>query len=114
VQEIGVRGVNKYDVPVKPGATRETSGDQTTEGDHLTVIWAGKKLSVEEEARVRDIVAMFTRMAAAGDPEAGWQADSWTRFLPEQAQEWMPDELELGAHLGYGMTFGLQPQPAPE
>jgi hypothetical protein len=80
----------------------------------VTIIWAGKRLSVEEEARVRDIVDMFSRMAADGDRDAGWQADSWKRFLPERAHAWTPDELEFGAHFGPGMSFGVQPESAPE
>jgi hypothetical protein len=81
----------------------------------VTFIWAGKRLSVEEEARVRDIVAMFDRMAAAGDPDAGWQADSWRRFLPEEAHYWTPDELEFGAHVGPWISFDMDVgQPGPK
>lgn len=81
----------------------------------MTVIWAGKRLSVEEEARVRDTVAMFERLAAAGDPEGSWQAESWRRFLPEEAHRWTPEELEFGAHVGPWISFGVElGEPAPE
>ena len=58
------------------------------------VLWAGKALSDEEELRVRRLVSLLQR---TGDPEA---ADHLSRFLPERADEWTPDELEAGAHHG--------------
>lgn len=67
-----------------------------------TVLWAGKQLSDEEELGVRRIVSLLQR---AGDERT---AESFARFLPERADEWTPDELEAGAHLGPWVGFGAQ------
>jgi hypothetical protein len=65
-----------------------------------TVLWAGKRLSDEEELRVRRLVSLLER---AGDPQA---ADRFARFLPERADRWNPDDLEAGAHHGPWLSFG--------
>jgi hypothetical protein len=59
-----------------------------------TMLWAGKRLSDDEELRTRRLVA---KMRRAGKAEL---ADSFERFLPENDDRWTPDELELGAHVG--------------
>lgn len=59
-----------------------------------TVLWAGKRLTDEEAATARRVVALLGRV---GD-DAG--ADAFARFLPESEHSWTPDELELGAHAG--------------
>jgi hypothetical protein len=69
-----------------------------------TVLWAGKPLSDEEELRVRRLVSLLER---AGGAET---ADHLSRFLPERAAEWTPDELEAGAHNGPWMGFGAEVQ----
>jgi hypothetical protein len=84
------------------------AGDDPTEETVMPVIWAGKTLSTDEELRVRDIVAMFARMVAAGNSEAAWQAESWRRFLPEERHRWTANELEFGANIGPWVFFGAQ------
>ena len=59
-----------------------------------TMLWAGKRLSDEEELRTRRLVVKLRRV---GNAEL---ADSFERFLPENDGRWTPDELELGAHVG--------------
>jgi hypothetical protein len=63
------------------------------------MLWAGKRLTEEEELRTRRLVAMLRR---AGDEET---ADTFERFLPEQDDRWTPDELEQGAHVGPWMGW---------
>ena len=58
------------------------------------MLWAGKHLTDDEELRTRSLVAMLRRV---GDDDV---ADTFERFLPEHAERWTPDELELGAHVG--------------
>jgi hypothetical protein len=65
-----------------------------------TMLWAGKRLSDEEELRTRRLVAKLRRN---GKDEL---ADSYERFLPEHDERWTPDELELGAHVGPWMSIG--------
>jgi hypothetical protein len=64
------------------------------------VLWAGKRLTGEEELRVRRLVAKLRRM---GHGEA---AQGYERFLPEHDDGWTPDELELGAHVGPWLQWG--------
>jgi len=64
------------------------------------MLWAGKRLTDEEELRTRRLVAMLRR---AGDEEV---AETFDRFLPENEHLWTPDELELGAHVGPWMSWG--------
>ena len=59
-----------------------------------SVLWAGKHLTDEEELRTRRLVALLER---TGDDDG---AAALSRFLPERAGEWTPDQLELGAHAG--------------
>lgn len=59
-----------------------------------TVLWAGKRLTGEEAAAARRMVALLERV---GDPR---DAAALSRFLPESEHPWTPDELELGAHAG--------------
>jgi hypothetical protein len=59
-----------------------------------TVLWAGKRLTDAEELTARRIVALLER---TGDEDA---AEALSRFLPERAGDWTPDQLELGAHAG--------------
>jgi hypothetical protein len=65
-----------------------------------TMLWAGKRLSDEEELRTRRLVAKLRR---AGKHDV---ADGFERFLPENDERWTPDQLELGAHVGPWMTLG--------
>jgi hypothetical protein len=58
------------------------------------VLWAGKRLTDEEELKVRRLVSLLER---SGDPGT---ADQLARFLPERVGDWTPDDLEAGAHLG--------------
>jgi len=69
-----------------------------------TVLWAGKRLSEEEEASTR---ALVDRLRRAGAHQA---ADGFARFLPERAGEWTPDELELGAHTGPWLKLEAEPR----
>lgn len=73
----------------------------------MPMFWAGKGLDVDEELRLRRVVALLRRI------EEGEQADaeratarddrvSLERFLPENLHRWTPDELEFGAHNGPG------------
>jgi hypothetical protein len=59
-----------------------------------TMLWAGKKLSADEELRTRRLVALLRRI---GDDEV---AETLERFLPENDHRWTPDELEVGAQAG--------------
>jgi hypothetical protein len=63
------------------------------------VFWAGKNLSAEEERSLRDLVALLRR---TGTRE---MAENFERFLPENADRWTPDELEMGAHVGPWLAF---------
>lgn len=65
-----------------------------------TILWAGKRLSDEEELRTRRVTALLRRV---GDDDVAEQIE---RFLPENAHRWTPDELEQGAHAGPWMTLG--------
>jgi hypothetical protein len=65
-----------------------------------TMLWAGKRLSDEEELRTRRLVAKLRR----NDKDE--LADSYERFLPEHDDRWTPDELELGAHVGPWLSLG--------
>ena len=72
-----------------------------------TVLWAGKRLSADEELRTRRLVALLQR---AGDTET---AETFERFLPENDHRWTPDQLELGAHAGPWVSVdgvGLDPE----
>lgn len=71
------------------------------------VLWAGKPLSGDEEARTRRMVALLER---AGDPAA---AADLARFLPGSGHDWTPDELELGAHAGPWLGIGGGPEDLP-
>jgi hypothetical protein len=64
------------------------------------MLWAGKRLTEEEELRTRRLVAMLRR---AGDTET---AETFDRFLPEHDEDWTPDELEQGAHVGPWVQWG--------
>jgi hypothetical protein len=65
-----------------------------------TMLWAGKRLSDEEELRTRRLVAMLRRQ---GKDDL---AASYERFLPENDARWTPDELETGAHIGPWVSLG--------
>lgn len=65
-----------------------------------TMLWAGKRLSDQEELRTRRLVAKLRRN------DKGELADSYERFLPEHDDRWTPDELELGAHVGPWLSLG--------
>jgi hypothetical protein len=67
---------------------------------NATMLWAGKRLSDEEELRTRRLIA---RLRRTGRHQL---ADSYERFLPEHMGHWTPDELELGAHAGPWLSFG--------
>ena len=59
-----------------------------------TMLWAGKKLSADEELRTRRLVALLRRI---GDDKV---AETFERVLPENDHRWTPDELEVGAQAG--------------
>jgi hypothetical protein len=71
-----------------------------------TTLWAGKRLSDEEELRTRRLVARLRRMGK------GELADHYERFLPEHDERWTPDELELGAHVGPWLGVDVEPDAA--
>jgi hypothetical protein len=64
------------------------------------MLWAGKHLTDDEELRTRRLVSMLRRV---GDDDV---AETFERFLPEHAERWTPDELELGAHVGPWVQMG--------
>jgi hypothetical protein len=64
------------------------------------VLWAGKRLSDEEELKTRRMVALLQR---TGDDEG---VEELSRFLPERQAEWTPDQLEAGAHEGPWLQLG--------
>ena len=64
-----------------------------------TMLWAGKKLSAEEELRARRLVALLRRVGDTG------VAETIERFLPEDDHRWTPDQLEVGAHAGPWMSL---------
>jgi hypothetical protein len=76
------------------------------EGDDRTmpVLWAGKALDVEEELRLRRVVALLRRIeeggATNGSVAVREDRVNLERFLPENLHRWTPDELEFGAHNG--------------
>lgn len=71
-----------------------------------TMLWAGKRLSSEEELRTRRLVALLCRV---GDDEV---AETFERFLPENDHRWTPDELETGAQAGPWVSLdGVQVDP---
>ena len=65
-----------------------------------TMLWAGKRLSEDEELRTHRLIAKLRR---AGKYEL---ADAYERFLPGNDGRWTPDELELGAHVGPWLSLG--------
>ena len=89
----------------KPGSTvariSEKKGVNVTNG---TMLWAGKELSGEEEARLRKVVHMLRRNGGSAD------AECLERFLPENLHLWTSNELETAAHAGPWMSFGAQLQ----
>jgi hypothetical protein len=64
------------------------------------MLWAGKRLSADEEEHTRDVVAMLER---TGNTDL---AEQFARFLPEHDEAWTPDELELAAGVGPWIAFG--------
>ena len=71
-------------------------GEDMTTG---TMLWAGKKLSEDEELRTRRLVALLDRV---GDTDV---AATFERFLPENGHRWTPDQLEVGAQAGPWMSL---------
>ena len=73
------------------------------------MLWAGKRLSPDEEEHTRDVVAMLER---TGNTDLAVQ---FARFLPEHDEAWTPDELELAAGVGPWIAFGadVEETPAP-
>jgi hypothetical protein len=64
-----------------------------------TILWAGKRLTDEEELSTRRLVSLLHRV---GDDDS---AVVFERFLPEHDERWTPDELEMGAHVGPWAQF---------
>ena len=64
-----------------------------------TMLWAGKKLSSDEELRTRRLAALLRRV---GDTDA---AETFERFLPENDHRWTPDQLETGTQAGPWMSL---------
>jgi hypothetical protein len=69
-----------------------------------TVLWAGKRLSTDEELDVRRLVSTLRRT------DQQELADNFERFLPENDHRWSPDDLELGAHVGPWVSFEARPE----
>ncbi len=67
-----------------------------------TVLWAGKRLTSEEEEATRRLIAMLARNGRHDT------AARFERFLPEHEGRWTPDELELGAHAGPWLSVGAR------
>jgi hypothetical protein len=67
-----------------------------------TVLWAGKRLTSDEEEATRRLVAMLQRNGRYDT------AARFERFLPEHEGSWTPDELELGAHAGPWLSVGAR------
>lgn len=67
------------------------------------VLWAGKRLTTEEELQLRRAVALLQRMETsdAGLTELRMNLE---RFLPENDHRWTPNELETGTYLGPWMV----------
>jgi hypothetical protein len=67
------------------------------------MLWPGKRLDLAEEAWLRNRISSLQR---AEDARAdGWGSAlkerlSLERYLPENADDWTPDQLEGGAHIG--------------
>lgn len=66
-------------------------------------LWAGKQLDPAEEAWLRNRISSLRRAEEA--QADGWQTArgerrSLERYLPERADDWTPDQLEAGAHIG--------------
>jgi len=77
----------------------------------VPVFWAGKRLHVDEELKLRRVVALLRRIEnnGRGDEERRAAAEdrlNLERFLPENEHKWTPDELEFGAHHGSGFEIG--------
>lgn len=70
------------------------------------VLWAGRPLDAADEAATR---ALVDRLRRSGDEEG---AESFARFLPEHADQWTPDELELGAHAGPWLAMRAESDPS--
>ena len=66
------------------------------------LLWAGKRLSPDEELEARRTVALLERTGNAD------LAANFRRFLPEHDGEWSPEELELAA--GVGPWLGAEAQ----
>jgi hypothetical protein len=79
-----------------------------------TVLWAGKRLTPDEEEATRWMIGVMRR---SGDT-AG--AERFERFLPENEHAWTPDQLEAGAHVGpwcdlrAEVDHAASPEPAGE
>jgi hypothetical protein len=67
-----------------------------------TMLWAGKRLTPEEEEATRWMIGFMHR---TGDT-AG--AEQFERFLPENEDAWTPDQLEAGAHVGPWSDFAAK------
>lgn len=65
-----------------------------------TMLWAGKRLTYDEEAGLRAFIGRLHRTDNPG------LASNFERFLPENDRRWTPDELELGAHAGPWISAG--------
>jgi hypothetical protein len=68
----------------------------------VTQLWAGKRLSPDEELRTRRLIALMRRTGNVG------QAEELERFMPENDHRWTPDELEFGAHVGPWLEFDAE------
>ena len=86
---------------MNPRPRAGTTSEVDVDGEAM-VLWAGKRLTAEEEAGTRRLVALLERTGARDT------AARFERFLPEHAARWTPDELELGAHAGPWLSFGAR------
>jgi hypothetical protein len=67
------------------------------------MFWPGKRLDRAEQEWLRNRIRSLER--AENARADGWEGArkerlSLTRYLPENADDWTPDQLEGGAHIG--------------
>jgi len=72
-------------------------------------LWAGKHLDPAEEAWLRNRISSLRRAEDArayGRETERKERISLERYLPENAHNWTPDQLEAGAHIGPWCKIG--------
>ena len=61
----------------------------------MTVLWAGKKLSKEEDRQLRHLIDLLARNGATDT------AEDFIRFLPEYEYKWSQEDLEANVRLDF-------------